>query len=242
MHRHICLGLALTLLVACSDDPAGPGRDPDPDPDPQPTATPVLVSGPVAPAAAGADVRSVRGDGSRVFVSMPPGTEPGGTSVTVGMKTSTASVRAPVVDGGFDPVAVEALAGDSLIIVVTRPGGSEVSYAKVPAASKPVVVRTSPRHRRVDVPLNPVIVIVFNQPMTFGSLTPAIRLWRAGIEVAGTLTPVVTDGHVLGAQLVPDELLAAATTYTLEVTTAALDFDGTPLEAARPFSPRTAPA
>jgi TolB protein len=223
MRRLTCL--AFVLLVACSDDPAGP----DADPDPLTKASAALVSAPVAPAPGSPQTSSVRTSGPRVFVSMPPGTEPGGASVTIRVKGTDASVSAPMIDGGFDPVAVEADAGDSLAITLTRPSGSETGYARVPADSRPVVVRTSPRHRRVDVPLNPVVVIVFNQPMDPGTLAPAIRLRSAGVEFAGTVTAVVTGADVLSAEFVPEGLLAAGTTYALEVSTAAASREGTPL-------------
>ena len=224
MHRHICLSLTLTLVVACSDDAAGPDLD-----DPLPRASAALVSAPLSRASGALEAGSVRDGGPRVFVSMPPGTEPGGTGVTIRVMRTDASVTAEMVDGGFDPVAVEAVTGDSLAITVARPSGSEVGYARVPAGSTPVVVRTSPRHRRVDVPLNPVVLIVFNQPMDPGTLGAAIRLLAAGVEFAGTATAVVTGTDALAAQFVPDGLLDASTTYELEVSTAAQDRAGTPL-------------
>jgi dipeptidyl aminopeptidase/acylaminoacyl peptidase len=46
------------------------------------------------------------------------------------------------------------------------------------------------------------------------------------------VTPVLVNGEVLGAEFVPDELLAAGTTYTLEISIAAQNLTGTPLEGA----------
>jgi hypothetical protein len=225
-------GLAFVVLVACSDDPAGPGPDPDPDPDPDPLpkASAALVSAPARQPSAIRDESSVRTSGDRIFVSMPPGTSPGGTGVTIRVKGTGASATVPMIDGGFDPVAVEAVAGDSLAITVARPSGSEVGFARVPARSKPVVVRTAPRHRRVDVPLNQIIQIVFNEPMDPTTLAPAIRLRAAGVDLAGTVTAIVVGDDVLGAQFVPEEPLQAGTTYALEVSTAARKLDGTPLD------------
>jgi Tol biopolymer transport system component len=228
MYRRIWLGLTLTLLIACSDDSAGPTPDADPV---SPTASSALVSAPVEPASAMRGESSVRTDGPRVFVSMPPGSEPGGTGVTIRVLRTDVSVSVPMVDGGFDPVAVEAVAGDSLAITVARPSGAEVGYARVPAGSKPVVVRTSPRHRRIDVPLNHIIQVVFNEPMDSASLVTTVRLRRGQLEVPGKVTGLALNGDILAAVFEPVTPLEAGTDYTLVISESARSRQGTPLAA-----------
>ena len=92
-----------------------------------------------------------------------------------------------MVDGGFDPVAIAAEAGDTLLITVHRSDGSSaVGYAVVSASTRPVVVRISPPNHKTDVVLNSIITVVFTQPMDSASLPGALHLRVAGAEVAGT--------------------------------------------------------
>jgi hypothetical protein len=163
---------------------------------------------------------------------MVPGSDPAGVSVTVRNGPVGPRVDAAMIEGGFDPIAIPAQPGDTLLITVHHAnGGSEPGYAVVPAQTRPGVVRTSPPHGKTEVVLNGVIRVIFTEPMDAASLAGALHLRQAGTDVAGTVTvdPVPDPG--LSAQFVPASLLAPLTTYEFEVSTAALGQSGEPLEA-----------
>ena len=79
----------------------------------------------------------------RAYVSMAPGTAPGGDSVTI-EHLGGPSVGTRMADGGFDPIAVEAEAGDTLAISSSSTGATDTTYGVVPIKGRPVIVRTSP--------------------------------------------------------------------------------------------------
>ena len=82
------------------------------------------------------------------------------------------SVTAAFVDGGFDPVALPAAAGDTLTLTVQTGNAGSMSYMRtVPTDGPPIVVRTSPAPHKRDVPLNARMVIVFSEPIDAASLT-----------------------------------------------------------------------
>ena len=213
------LYVTLALLVACSEDPTGSGTGGLP-------RSPALVSAPVTGASGGAA-------GLRLgvaYVSMRPGTDPAGVSVTVRNGPAAPRVDAAMVDGGFDPVAIAAEAGDTLRITVHRSDGSSaVGYAEVSASTRPVVVRISPPNHKRDVVLNSIITVVFTQPMDSASLPGALHLRVAGAEVAGSVT-VGTGGQGLSAVFAPASSLAPGTAYEFEVSTAALGQNGESLD------------
>ena len=160
------LGLIAALwLAACGtqDQPVVPGP---PAAQPLP-ATPFLV----APAA------SVATAEQDVYVSLPPDSIPTGVSATITNRRTGASATIAIVAGGFDPVAIAAVAGDSIAIAVqTTTSPLSFTFA-VPAADPPVVVRTDPPPHKRDVPLNASLVMVFSQPiggatLTNGSMSP----------------------------------------------------------------------
>ena len=79
----------------------------------------------------------------RAYVSMAPGTAPGGDSVTIEHLGGGPSVGTRMADGGFDPIAVEAEAGDTLAIsVLDETGATDTTYGVVPIKGRPVMVRT----------------------------------------------------------------------------------------------------
>ena len=213
------LSVTLAVLVACSQDPTGSGTGGLP-------RSPALVSAPVTGAPGGAA-------GLRLgvaYVSMRPGTDPAGVSVTVRNGPVGPRVDAAMVDGGFDPIAIAAEAGDTLLITVHRSDGtSAAGYAVVAARTRPVVVRISPPNHKTDVVLNSVITVIFTQPMDSASLPGALHLRVAGAEVAGTVTVSAAGGGLLSAVFVPASPLAPRTTYQFEVSTAALGQNGEPL-------------
>src|SRR5690606_17148571 len=82
-----------------------------------------------------------------VYVSHPPGSLGALVSVRIRNLTSgTAATEAYlIVDGGFDPIAVQAVEGDELELELASPTG-ETTFARtvVPGSRPPTVLRTSP--------------------------------------------------------------------------------------------------
>ena len=218
--------IALAWMGACLD-PGGPRIPPPPPPG-------LVVSNPVVPppahAAPRADVLAVAGDGeSVVFVSLPPGTIPDGGLATIRNARTGTSVSAAMAAGGFDPVPLEARAGDALTItVILDGGGTQILPLAVPAVRRPIVVRTNPPPRKRDVPLNSVMVVVFSEPIS-PATAGGITLLQAGGLVSGR---VVVSADGLRASFESDQLLAANTEYVLSVPISVVDASGDSLEQA----------
>jgi RNA polymerase sigma factor (sigma-70 family) len=106
------------------------------------------------------------------YVSLPPGTLPDATGVSirnldVGGPIETTLV--PVIDGGFDPVPVAAVEGDRLELGFDYASGDvRVEVVRVPARRPPVLVRTTPARGRTDVPLDVLPAAVFSEPVDPG--------------------------------------------------------------------------
>src|SRR6266516_3295072 len=231
------VGLAALLVLAgaCLDDRMGPVEHPE---RAQPPVPGLVASNPLpAPTSisAGPAIRSAsagdQGD-SIAYVSVDAGTVPGGRLATVANAAMRLSVTIPVLDGGFDPVAIGAGVGDSLEVVVRDAGGAAILQAYLPvlATRRPVVVRTSPPPRKRDVPLNSVMLVVFSEPVAPASLTQtSIQLLQGTSVVPGTVG--VLDATNLHAVFEPAEALVPGTDYRLVVTQAVADPDGDALEA-----------
>ena len=131
-------------------------------------ASPFLVSSPVPGPSATA-----------VYVSLPPGAIPSGSTATISDLRTGGSVNAAVVDGGFDPVALPAIEGDTLVVVVPATGGAgpKSFLSVVAAATAPSVVRTDPPPHQQDVSPKSIVVVVFSEPLD--SATVDDRLGRA---------------------------------------------------------------
>ena len=181
-----------------------------------------------------------------VYVSLPPGAIPNGITASIRDLRSGSSVIARVVNGGFDPVALPAVAGDTLAIVVQTVGGAgPTSYlSPVSVTMRPTVVRTSPPSHKRDVPLNSIMVIVFSAPIDEATLTAAsVQLHEGTTLVQGQLA--FADLAHVRATFTPDALLAGATDYELTISQGITDLNGESLDAAStvPFTTGTiAPA
>ena len=170
------------------------------------------------------------------YVAVAPGTIPKGQAVRIRNSTlGTASITVDVIDGGFDPVAVPAKAGDNLDIeVVTFTHDVIALTVTVPPKRPPIIVRTNPAKGRVDVALNQVITAVFSEPVNPATVNAAsIKLLRSGTTINGTVT-LAADG--LSASLAPLALLDPNTVYQVEITTQIRDLEGDPLEAGQALS------
>jgi Tol biopolymer transport system component len=206
---HLCSSATLALAASCSDrnpvEPAG-------------TEGPAfIVSDPV--------------QDERVYVSLSPGTVPGGMAGTIINQTRGGTTYAFLTAGGFDPVIVPARAGDALELEVWGIDGRGLvrSVGTVPTRRPPNIVRASPASTQLGVPLNPRIVIVFSEPIQPATLTTAgVRLTAGTGAVSGQIT---LDASGTRAEFVPDEPLEAATTYMLALTRDIADLGGDELEA-----------
>ncbi|HEX5818733.1 MAG TPA: Ig-like domain-containing protein [Gemmatimonadales bacterium] len=219
MRKRLAAGLALSLLMACSD------RTADPTPAP-PTGDPsILLSAPVS--------QSLLDDGGTsstlVFVSARLGTFPRGARATVARRGSRTAVEARVAGGGFDAVPLRASVGDEIEVVVTDSAGArrvETGTARAPA--RPKVVRTSPRPTRSDVPLNSIVQVVFSAPMDAASVAAALELYHGETRVPGTVA--LTDQAGTIASFVPEAPFAPSTDYRLVLAASARDVLGQALD------------
>lgn len=157
----------------------------------------------------------------RVFVSLPPGTNPTGASALVRNRRTGDSVQTAVVAGGFDPISVAAIDGDTVEVFIDRRLQSQTI---VSTARRPIVVRTEPPPRKRDQPLNAAIVIVFSEPVDSGSLTPTtVRVVGRGGAVPGSIS--LLPGGV-SAIFRPSGPLAANSSYKIIVSTGVRDLEG----------------
>lgn len=222
----LLMGVVLSL-AACRDIP-GP---------PPPPASLVIVSDPVAngpPPGLGSNSSPEASAGVGVtYVSLPAGTIPQGKLATIQNLGTQSTVTVPLSAGGFDPVAVVAAIGDTIVIVV-RDALDAVELETriaVAASRRPIVVRTDPPPRKRDVPLNAIIIIVFSEPIDANTLTEtSVRLLRGSTPVSGRVE--LRDAEGLTAAFLPDAPLVAGTEYQLDVAQGIRDRDGEALEAA----------
>src|SRR6267142_2422463 len=107
----------VALFAACSDS-AGP--NPPPPPPPPPPGLIVSNPIPVGAVATAGNVAASRSPtwpaaaDSVVYVSLTPGTAPGGSRATIRRVGSSDALTTDVLDGGFDPLAIGAQVGDSI--------------------------------------------------------------------------------------------------------------------------------
>jgi alpha-tubulin suppressor-like RCC1 family protein len=165
-------------------------------------------------------------------VSLAPGALPGGVTAIIRDLRNGFARTAPLEDGGFDPVAVPGAAGDTLEITVTdSTGAAAIANVRVPERRPPVIVRTDPPRGKTDVGINARILVVFSEPVSGATITPAtIQLVGPSGTVAGSVA--LRPGSPLVAELRTDALLAPETTYLLKVTTRVTDLSGDSIERA----------
>ena len=222
----IALSAALaTGVAACSDrNPSGP------DDTILNLPAGVVVSNPRTSSSTAGSValRSSLGASAStvVYVSAVPGTFPGAALVAVrNPKRGGVSRSAQVIDGGFDPVGIEAEVGDELSLTISMTSGGFTSMTvRVPPRRPPTVVRTNPAKGRTDVALNVQVVVVFSEPVDASSVTASsIALLQGGRAVNGRVQ-MSADG--LSAEFIPDSPLQPQTTYELVVKQTIRDLDG----------------
>jgi len=168
---------------------------------------------------------------SVVYVSLVPGTVPGGTSIAILNRSRGQSLSVAIVAGGLDPVAIPAQTGDTLEFVVTdSAGGTRSLGSSTVAVHPPVIVRTVPPPGGTDVSLNAQLIVVFSEPMDPRTVTTqTMQVQQNGQPVAGGVT-LSSDG--LTAAFQPAVPLAPLTAYTLGVSTSVADIGGAQLSSA----------
>lgn len=177
---------------------------------------------------------SLRMNEGAAYISAEPGTATGASAVEIENLRLHQTTPAELVAGGFDPVAVSAVVGDSLEIrFKLGTGGITAVRATVPARRRPRVVRTHPARGRRDVAINSVVTTIFSEPINPTTLRDStVRLLRDGVAVRGTVRP--SAGPVPGVEFVPAEALVPATTYRFVLDGRILDLSGEPLEVPEP--------
>jgi len=240
-------GVFATAATACSDKtPLGP-HDTSLD---SPSGT--VVSNPRSSSSIGSSltassigIRTWVGSsaGGVAYLSAVPGTFPGATSAALRNVTRGGASRSgQLIDGGFDPIGIDAEVGDELSLTVSTAGGGSMApiAVKVPARRPPAVVRTNPAKGRTDVALNIHVVVVFSEPVDTSSDTQSsLSLIQDGNVVSGNVR-VSEDG--LSAEFIPESPLKSQTVYTLVVDRGIRDLDGDPLEEASTVTFTTAVA
>ena len=159
-----------------------------------------------------------------VYVSLPPDNVRDGKLSTIRNLRAGVSTTAAMVNGGFDPAAVEGRVGDTIEVTVegTAIDPMHASFV-VPSSLSPVVVRTDPLPSARDLPLNTTVLTVFSEPMDSATLTDA-AVHLEGRAVVGP--PTFADSAQLSVRLTPTDDLEPTSAYALIVTGASRDLDG----------------
>lgn len=223
------LGSIVAGLVACADvEPTGID-EPVGTEEPQELPQGLLLSEPGGASASG--TAAAASDSPAAWISARPGTFPGATEVEVTNQTTGApALMVVAVEGGFDPVAVHASAGDEIELDVRGiEGRISLLVMEVPEARPPIVVRTDPPKGRTDVAFLVQPDVVFSEPIDASSLEEgSVRLLRDGSPVPARVGVVPESPFT--ARLVPGTPLQPSTTYELVVSTAVHDLEGDALE------------
>ncbi len=165
-----------------------------------------------------------------VYISMQPGSVPNGRTIFIGDTRTGVTISTAFLDGGFDPVAIGASAGDTLTFVLETTDSTSETYTRaVPGNGPPIVVRTSPPVHKRDVPLNARLLIVFSEPVDSMTLRGAsIQLMHGSSSVPGSA--YLLDPVGVRAEFKADGLLAVNTDYTLVITQSVRDVSGSALD------------
>ena len=226
----IRLATSILAVIALGCEGTEPTCCDPPAPAPQP-----LVSEPLGLSAAVASSKTV-GESALivaaerlVYVSLPSGAHPAGRTARIRNTSGGSTFLQPMIDGGFDPVAIPAGVGDTVAIDIHNGAVvlARIRHA-VPRRRAPRVVRTNPPKGKRDVALNSRMTIIFSEPVAPGTLTTSsVRLSLGGTPIAGSVE-VLAGG--LAAEFVPSSTLASRADYQLSVTRSVSDPEGDALE------------
>jgi Tol biopolymer transport system component len=188
----------------------------------------LVVSSPVL-AEGGATTASNR---PIAYVSLPPGILPLFSSVAIRNSTQKgATIDISTIDGGFDPVPIQASVGDRLDVSVVQSNGAPMTFAAtVPSRRAPAIVRTNPSRARPNAALNINPTVVFSEPINARTLnTTSFGLYESGVPVAGVVALLPSSPWI--AEFTLAGPLKAGTDYELLITRDVRDLEGDELEA-----------
>lgn len=166
------------------------------------------------------------------YVSLASGAVPNGMYAVISNRRTGATTTSAMINGGLDPVSIEAQGGDTVETAVQIAGSTSLFIFKdvVPPTRPPYIVRTMPSRSKTDVPLNSIIVIVFSEPIDPASLTPStIGVLHGETPVPGRARIADTDGLVV--EFRPDAVLTANAAHHVIVGRGVRDLDGERLTA-----------
>ncbi|HEY4100398.1 MAG TPA: Ig-like domain-containing protein [Gemmatimonadales bacterium] len=187
-----------------------------------------MHSDPVLAAALNVTMTAASGD-QLAYVALTPETIDAGSTATITDRASGVERSVSVVNGGFDPVAMPATTGDTLVVRVATTAGEAIVAAVVARPHPPHVVRVDPPKDQVDVPVNTHLTIVFSKPVNAVTLTSAtVQLREGATAVPGAIA--VDPATPWLVTFTPDQPLVAGATYTLAVTGAIADPTGLTLD------------
>lgn len=213
--------------VACSD--TGPGNAID-----RSSMPGLTISAPLSSAVAGALAWAAKTpvDVSPVYVSLAPGSVPAGVTAAIRDGATGQPITAVVENGGFDPVAIHASLGETIVVDITTATGDVIHVTRdVTPRRPPAIIRTDPPPRKRDVPLNAIIVVVFSEPIDASTVdTTSIILMRGSTRVPGTIR--FADGAHVSVEFHPAVSLEPSTDYQLVVSEGIRSMNGLPLESA----------
>ena len=214
MTRILTAGAVLATL-ACSADRTAAGPEIT---SPLHTDPGFLISDPVetSTSPSGAPATSV-------WVALMPGTVATGFRAEVRRPGRTTA--AGMVNGGLDPVEVQAVAGDTVEVAVFSSQTLVAVFRDVvPGARAPRIVRTTPVSSALDVPLGATIRVVFSEPIDPATVSSTTLRLRSGtVDVAFQVSLQLRD---VSMEVLPTTSLAPETVHTLELTTGLRDLAG----------------
>ena len=179
------------------------------------------------------------GASSVTYVSLPPQTFPDAQFALLRNKRTSASMTLAFVEGGFDPVAFPAIAGDTIEIQLT-PATPLGFFAIVPTTRRPRVVRTNPPKGKRDVPLVAAMEVVFSEPVDREiASNGGITLTLDGLQVPAEVAP--TDSRNVAFVLTPFVELKGDKEYELRVHVENRDLEGELLDGEERVTFTTAP-
>ncbi len=243
MNRIISTSLIISLALgalACSE-----GAPTDPNKTTIVAEPAGMVISNVQSSATTAGVAGARGSAATsnetgiAYVSAAPQTFPDAVDVRIRNRTTGgAPVLTKVIDGGFDPVQIQARPGDALEITLWTAGGTtKLMAVSVPVRRAPAVVRSNPAKHRVDAALTANVGVIFSEPIDPKTLSSmSLHLLHDGNPVSGT---VRLSDNAWTAEFVPDKPLASQSSYELVVTQDIRDLDGDALERSYEFDSST---
>ena len=242
MIRRACrsaLMLSMALAASCGDTGTGitpvPPAPPTTPPPAPPAARPVNGPGPFVVSDPALRTYVISGGSpvaiaDQVWIGLPEGSLLDFTAVTILVQRTGAEIVTPLRNGGFDALAIQALAGDTLVLTVSggvrQPPAARVVV--VPTGVPPKIIRTVPPRGTRDVALNSRMQVYFSEPVDESILAPGVvMLENAGTPVSGKVQFVNNDRT--SVEFAPTLPLAPGTAYRMVISKLVRDLEGSTL-------------